>query len=371
MIAADQQSILQDFKCVLRNGWKNVTSSILFTKGPQRPHATARPLGTRSSTTPSKLFKSLFSPEVLERICSSSKNKFPINSKTGEPRKFALEPNDFLKYAAVMLLENTTDLGNQKRLRAFLSCTNFSGSKYQLVTQYLDADWEEVWDILSRNFQSAVLAGGFASLDETMWPWLGTHEGIVFIRHKPTPMGWKVITMCVRLAKSDHPFVLFARPDILGHRRPWRCLEEARQLADRYGLFVSADRWFGRMGWMETWCKNGTFTLGMRKDESSPLYNVMLYKLYPGHYRVFSKGNLTVSLLREESTMFVATSSFLPVDLEAETLPASNLTPERVSDIKALSTLSATGLKQICHSLGRSRGNFETIQLYTLELSLI
>lgn len=55
---------------------------------------------------------------------------------------------------------------------------------------------------LNESIRQAMTIGGYAVLDEMMWPWKGKHVAVVFIERKPNPEGFKVLSLCIQLTCS-------------------------------------------------------------------------------------------------------------------------------------------------------------------------
>ncbi|PRP89761.1 hypothetical protein PROFUN_00103 [Planoprotostelium fungivorum] len=325
---------------------------------PPKPMSTVVPVGTRNSQTPANFFKRMLSPNILEEICRGSRQRYPIVAKTGKRENIQLDSSHYLKFAVAQLSEMVTFHKSQKELRDMLSGTSLSINKYNQIASYLHPPWETIWPMVNRNFETSIIPGGYATLDETMWAWQGEDPGIVCIERKPDGIGWKCITMAVKMAHTGRPYMLLLRPEVSEHFKPYECLDVAKHLANKYHLSVCADRWFGRMGWLETWCGSTFFTAGMKKSESLALYNVMTHKLDFGQYRVFRKGDLLISAFKDEAMMVVATSA-CSVEGKDDTSDGDDDDNDEdlLDDIIETSNLKAEILKRMCRQKGMSTGD--------------
>ncbi|PRP76493.1 hypothetical protein PROFUN_15145 [Planoprotostelium fungivorum] len=63
------------------------------------------------------------------------------------------------------------------------------------------------------------------------------------------------------------------------------CLDAAKYLANKYHLSVCADRWFGRMRWLETWCVSTFFAAGMKSEVSVGTIGMSKYTRNPFIYQ--------------------------------------------------------------------------------------
>ncbi|PRP80808.1 hypothetical protein PROFUN_11223 [Planoprotostelium fungivorum] len=301
--------LMDYFDCVTRNGWINVTSSNVFAREQEKPFSTAKPFGTRNSVTPASIFRGLFDRSVQQEIRDFMINTFPINENTGKRRKMELLSEDIEKYAAIQLSEMHLAKPDRAHYRAWLNTTNFSISRDERVAKYIDADWDNIWKILNLNFESAIIPGGNSTVDETMLPWHGFHPMIVYIEGKPEPVGWKAVTMAVKLGVASRPYLISCIPEITKHIKPHQALATVRGIAQRHKLSVCGDRWFGRAGYMESFTGTDFLTFGMKLTEDTPLYTIMLHGLHDGQFRVFSNGKMLVSAYRGDSALIVATSN--------------------------------------------------------------
>ncbi|PRP80453.1 hypothetical protein PROFUN_11908 [Planoprotostelium fungivorum] len=152
----DLDSLLDDFKSVKKNHYTNVTSLKLFRR-------------VRNSQTPANFFKRIISPNILEEICRGSRQRYPIVAKTGKRENIQLDSSHYLKFAVAQLSEMVTFHKSQKELRDMFSGTSLSINKYNQIASYLHLSWETIWPMVNRNFETSIIPGGYATLDETIW----------------------------------------------------------------------------------------------------------------------------------------------------------------------------------------------------------
>ncbi|MGH2612278.1 MAG: hypothetical protein ACRDFB_04435, partial [Rhabdochlamydiaceae bacterium] len=68
--------------------------------------------------------------------------------------------------------------------------------------KYLSYDPKSFFEIINNNFKECITPGDNATLDETMWGWLGDHMGSVHIERKPHEDGFKVLTLCFEFKQT-------------------------------------------------------------------------------------------------------------------------------------------------------------------------
>ncbi|PRP81141.1 hypothetical protein PROFUN_01975 [Planoprotostelium fungivorum] len=165
MKAYDCLILLDDFKSVKKNHYTNVTSLKLFRRVPPKPMSTVVPVGTCNSQTPANFFKRMLSPNILEKICRGSRQRYPIVAKTGKHENIQLDSSHYLKFAVAQLSEMVTFHKSQKELRNMLSGTSLSINKYNQICSYLHPPWETIWPMVNRNFETSIIPGGYATLE--------------------------------------------------------------------------------------------------------------------------------------------------------------------------------------------------------------
>ncbi|PRP78879.1 cathepsin L precursor [Planoprotostelium fungivorum] len=141
----------------------------------------------------------MLSPNILEEICRGSRQRYPIVAKTGKRENIQLDSSHYLKFAVAQLSEMVTFHKSQKELRDMFSGTSLSINKYNQIASYLHPPWETIWPMVNRNFETCIIPGGYATLDETMWARQREDPRIVCIQRKPDRIGWKCITMAVKM----------------------------------------------------------------------------------------------------------------------------------------------------------------------------
>ena len=68
--------------------------------------------------------------------------------------------------------------------------------------EYLNFDTRAFIQQFNQDIKQHIQSGGDAVLNETGWPWLGFHEGLLHIERKPHENVFKILTLCFTFSRT-------------------------------------------------------------------------------------------------------------------------------------------------------------------------
>ena len=155
--------------------------------------------GPKKSITKKTLFLGLFSQET----CDWLGDQLGFKLHQDQPRAKAFTGDDIGVIAGTYLLsivkpESTwkTFLKNKERLGA-------SKKKMERFIKYLTYNPKIFFEIINQDLKKFIKTNGKSTLDETMWAWLREDIASIEIEHKPESIGFKVLTMCFKLSRTN------------------------------------------------------------------------------------------------------------------------------------------------------------------------
>jgi hypothetical protein len=318
------------------------------------------------------LFLSILGEETIAFLASSLNNSQPPGKRKhpGDTGPWSRETIIVIIVAILdMLRSGTADLRSYTRSS---TRPGFSRNRWDLFVKHLQYDAPTLFRLVNEAFMMAIVASGVASLDETMWAWLGEHAGVISIPRKPHGTGFKVITGSVSFTQTGRPFLLFFVPDI-GQPSATAAvsLDAMCAIMVKTGVEgLTCDAWFAALGWLENHLSFGV-TMALTDNRSQGLRRPFSHDLRRHEYRVYARRDLLVSVWWDAELHVVASTQFrvteetvpLPSDNSARSLYSTpsllalaNLGPRLSAEDHAIITqLSTDGLKSLCEALGESK----------------
>jgi hypothetical protein len=192
-------SLLED---AIKNGWRNTTFFGLEPKP-----MVAKIIGLRPNLSPRVLsrkaiFDLVFPNSTCDWLASEINKQIGINKVQKSADGGPLTGDDVTLTVGTLLLaivEPSTTFDQ------FVKNTQRKGIKQRALDQFIHhlVFEPKLWfQKLNESIKQVVTKGGFAALDEMMWPWKGKHVAIVYIERKPHPLGFKVLSLCIQLSHS-------------------------------------------------------------------------------------------------------------------------------------------------------------------------
>jgi hypothetical protein len=362
----------------LDKGWINVTDYEIKKKFPESlAYGDASALAdsgifTRQSFIRAKIFRSLLNDELLDELVDSFNTNVPVtrDSPRGRPRK-RFTRHEVLMFVVILLFARISGHSEIQEYRKGLPQKTLSERRFKSMYSAFTFDLESFTKKVNELLKKVFIPGGNASWDETMWGWKGGHWALVFIERKPTPFGFKILTLCLVSKLTGRPYLWHFIPSITRDTVPIASVlqefKDAMQTAEN--VTVAADRWFGQLSWLRA---NPDFpiTLALRRDQDTDLLTTMAYNLKPNQYRIFSDGKTFITVYADEEKLIINGSNYF----ELSTAPPQ---PRPVEDFhffkeRALLTLEETvelrdkvrmSTKQkLCTALGYSSSSSDFLE---------
>jgi hypothetical protein len=193
------ESLLED---AINNGWRNTTFFGLEPKPMVAKIIGLRPELSLRVLSRKGIFELVFPNSTCDWLASEINQQINMNRVQKSADGGPLTGDDITLTVATLLLaivEPSTTFDQ------FVKNTHRKGIKQRALDQFIQhlAFDPKLWfQKLNESIIQAVTTGGFAALDEMMWPWKGKHVAVVFIERKPHPYGFKVLSLCIQLTHS-------------------------------------------------------------------------------------------------------------------------------------------------------------------------
>jgi len=296
-------SLEEDLEEVQKDRWINVTYKNLKLKCSINTLSEGIAPGTRNSRDPIHLFKMLFSPEICSFLADSFTNSIPTSPDARQSRFEPFSAVEIYQFIGSLLQVAVEPPPTLKAGIRSSKSLGMSKNRWETIRRGISYNPSKLFTLLNDNFKKHWKPGGVGSLDETIWPWKGKHPRTVFIERKPNPSGFKVLTLCFQSTRTSHPYCYHFVPDILESLSVANILHEFHQvLPSPTRPPITADSWFGNLGWLES-SPNHFTTFAMKKKTCSHLFRVITHNLKPNEFRVFTNGKVVVSVFHSEAIM--------------------------------------------------------------------
>jgi len=347
-------------------GWENVTNFKLKKINFNTIFATCTLFQTRGSWSPSFIFKSLFDSEIVQELLKKMNSSLLSKKPNSEKHGGLFLEKDLYDAMATILDSIVHPEKTQTTYIRKAERKGVSKNQWEKFVQHLQFNEKKVFSLLCQKFQSAVLPGGEAALDETIWPWKGNHVGTTHIDRKTHPDGFKVLKLCIQLSTSNRPYCLHFIPDIAADKiGAFNALNQFKPIIKKYNLSVIGDSWFGMVNWMKAH-HEVPMTCALSENQLQELWPIFTYNLKYQQYRFFKKGPLIVQVYSDASTFKVASTCFTLIST-TERLPTTenhfttNIAPPELllsqETAEILSNVKVDDLKKLASALGLSSSN--------------
>ena len=214
---------------------------------------------------------------------------------------------------------------------------------------------------------------GPSAVDETMLGFQGKCDYSVVIERKPDGVGARLYLWCFELTQAGRPVCYHIIPDLtiphIGGASVLNMMIKEKP-DNATGITLCADSFFTSLGWLKSHPDtNSVFAISKARHES--LFDLCAYKLDFNEYRVFSNGNILVSIWFDNKMMICGSTAhkWLP-NLEGTLRGYSPVQPEPIISMEGTNTLkqlSIADLQALSSNMGLSQGiNFLTSALIYL-----
>jgi hypothetical protein len=238
-----------------------------------------------------------------------------------------------------------------------------SGNRLEKIHELLPESLNPLYDQVNKDMQECIRPCGSASLDETMWPWKGSHPATVFIPRKPHKTGFKVQTIVFRLAYTNLSFAWAFQPELSEkHPGPSECMDwfndNTKNIPQKE---LTCDSWYPTFSWMEAH-EELPVTAAIHSTSGVGVYDLFTYELKNGEYRLFKKGPLLLCAFADNAHMVTASTRVClavsqldeDVDEEASLDETSGKIPKvTAADITAMSQLRKALLQHLLQLQGK------------------
>jgi len=190
--------------------------------------------------------------------------------------------------------------------------TNLSSNEYETLKAKLNLNYRECFLLLNESFKELIEVGGFSAVDETIWAFKGLSAYSVYMERKPKDFGLRFYPWCFELTLLKRPVCYHVIPDLCTpHLTAAQIMEEIKGLwpAPHSKTEMSADSLFTTLGWIQS---NPEFpiTMAMAKGKIENLIPIMTKGLTVHEYRVFSKGDILLSIWMDNNLVISASNMF-------------------------------------------------------------
>ena len=186
--------------------WVNVTGCDLVDNFSINK-ATSAETARRSMDGSLAIFMQLFSLSMFDDIREKTADNVPPPSR---PNAWKVSTPDIIRLVAMIVqccgerVESWSDyLGRKDRV-------GLSESIYERLRTGLCIDHQFLFSTMSNNMHAILNVGGESSIDETMLPFQGDSDHIVFLPRKPHDTGIRLYLHCFQLAAHLSLFALLS-----------------------------------------------------------------------------------------------------------------------------------------------------------------
>ncbi len=182
--------------------WSNCTDFGLAPKLPGDEICKSVMSTSRQRQTKSWVFKQMFSDAARELLAQQMNYLLQGDRPRSEAHSGHFSSDDMLQIAGTFLLATVT---KGTTWRDFVRDPNRKGVKQTQLDkfiEYLSFDTKAFFQQLNQDIKQHIQPGGDAVLDETGWPWLGLHGGLLHIERKPHENVFKVLTLCLTFSRT-------------------------------------------------------------------------------------------------------------------------------------------------------------------------
>jgi hypothetical protein len=362
--------IAQLVQYCLEKGWNNITNYEIRKKfeeslayGDTSLLLDSRTF-TRQTYLRAHIFRSLLNDDILDELVKKFNANVPVarESSVGRPKK-PFTKHEVLMFIVILLFARISGYSAIEEYREGLPQRTLTSKRFRKMYAAFTIDLESLTEKINSLLKKAFNPGGNASWDETMWAWEGDHWALVFIERKPTPFGFKILTICFVSKVTGRPYLWHFVPSITRESVPivtvLQEFKEAMQAAPN--VPVCADRWFGQLSFL---CANAAFpiTLALKRDQDTDLLTAMAYNLKPYQYRIFSNGKTFITVYADGDKLVINGSNYFEqTGAPPQPLPVEDyhffknralLTLEETIEIR--DKLSMSAKQKLCTALGYS-----------------
>lgn len=308
------------------DGWVNITDHQLSLKQEFAYVTQLKVPRLRGELTPAFIFHSIFHQKLISHIAKSTTSFSQKLAITQGKTFFQYTDKDVMKFIFLIVeicARQVTSMQAWVRNQNGVRHSNgLNQERYETLRKRLSFDNHTLFDYFNKGLRSIVDVGGFGTVDEMIWQWHGNHPFVTFMECKPHNTGIKVFFLVHFLTRSNRPAVTHVIPDI--HTPVWtgtEVMNNAVALWPSHGDDgIITDAWFGDLNWLKK-NYNLFFTSAVNYGKYPSLFDVLSFGLKYHENRVFTNGDVIVSLFEDNDLMITASTMFSaasPINLDRE-----------------------------------------------------
>jgi hypothetical protein len=306
-----------------RFGWKAVTHMDLVELPKDNIPAEGMRPRLRGSVGPLSLFIKTWSSELMAFFIESANCARSGVAGPTHTRERPFNEADLYSLTAICLKLMGTRATTLKDL--WVDCSQYGTlgqNRYKTLRKYLEFTYGSAFDIFNKDQRAQVKVGAEVAIDESSWPYHGPTDFHVFLPRKPEPNMIRAYTVAMPMSISNRPYCVGVLPDL---RRPtytdaeifaWteELLRDHRchpvcDCLDQTAVDWTADKFFGNLAHLEAH-PNQRMTLAISAKRLGAIGLIGKLGLKRGESRVFSKGNVLLSVYVDNKVLWTVSNCF-------------------------------------------------------------
>ena len=182
-------------------------------------------------------------------------------------------------------------------------------NRLETIRKHFSVRPDHLFNKFNENLKSQVHVGGHSCIDETMLKYTGDCVDVVVIPRKPKDTGIRLYLWCFGLTTTNNPVVFHIIPDIVQPRLNGHQVVESmlQVIPHYYDATVTVDSFFVGLSWVQNQPRKIIASLSSNQEQE--MMELFKKDLKHHEYRVFTDGNVTVTVFLDNKLMVTCTNA--------------------------------------------------------------